>query len=132
MYEWRTLTEVELCAVRVLWRRLGEALGIKYDALTNQGNAGDWADGIEFLEALELWSRAYQAEHMVPAASNHKVARATLGHNMWKLLAVLRPAGEKLAAPIITGGRPSRSRDVSPCSFFLSTSGRHFLDGCSS
>lgn len=101
MYEWRALTEVELCAVGVLWRRLGEALGVKYDALTSQGNAGDWADGIEFLEALETWSRAYQAENMIPATSNHKVARATLDHILWKLPSVLRPVGEKLAAAIL-------------------------------
>lgn len=75
-YEWRRLTELELCAVGTFWKSLGDAMKIDYSSLTSQGEG--WRDGLHWLQELEAWSVAYEAINMVPADSNAALAQQTL------------------------------------------------------
>lgn len=74
MYEWRGLTDLELCAIGVFWKQIGQDLDISYTDLEvpNQSTGLDWH------RALERWSCAYEREHMAPHSCNHTLAVATL------------------------------------------------------
>jgi len=98
-YEWRELTDVERCAMGTLWKRMGEALGVKYDLLP--GSTDGWIDGVEWLEDMDRWSRYYQNKYMVPAVTNQKVAEATLYYIVWALPGFLKPVGKNFAAAIL-------------------------------
>ena len=71
-YEWRSLTDLELCACGVYWKSMGDAMGISYKRLasTEQG----WAHGLAFLEELKEWSLQYEKQYMVPAPTNKRLA----------------------------------------------------------
>lgn len=75
--EWRALGSVEQCAMGTFYKALGDAMGIPYTSL--QSGDGVWRDGLQWIEELEDWSRRYEAEHLVPAESNRRLAEATLG-----------------------------------------------------
>ena len=74
-YEWRQLSVVELSAVGTLWKYLGEALKVPFDDLP--GYEKGWANALEWMHDLEIWSRAYEEKNMLPAESNHKLAEST-------------------------------------------------------
>ncbi|KUJ13834.1 uncharacterized protein LY89DRAFT_590394 [Mollisia scopiformis] len=97
-YEWRELTNLEMCAVGTLWKLLGEALGIKYDVL---GDGAELNDGLMWLEALDDWSSEYQERYMVPAESNKQVADATLYHITWKLSKKMKSVGNRVVAALL-------------------------------
>jgi hypothetical protein len=67
-YEWRTLTDMESCAVGMYWRTLGERLGVRYEGLKGE------MDGLEWLEEVERWSRRYEEEVIRPVESNKLLA----------------------------------------------------------
>lgn len=74
MYEWRCLTDLELCAIGVFWKQIGQDLDISDSDL----RISDQSTGLEWLRALEKWSCAYESEHMAPHPCNHTLAVATL------------------------------------------------------
>lgn len=90
-YEWRALTDFERCAVATLWKSTGSALGVKYDLLP--GSQDGWRDGLQWLNELDTWSCRYQDAHMVPNATNKKVADATLYHILYAAPASLKAVG---------------------------------------
>lgn len=98
-YEWRSLTDIERCAMGVYWKDLGEVMEIPYGAL-NSSKLG-WRDGLHWLEELEEWSLAYEKEHMVPAAVNAKLASSTLDIALFNVPFKLRGVGRKLAATLL-------------------------------
>jgi hypothetical protein len=63
---WRSLTAAERTAGFVFWREVGERMGI-----------GDEDGALSSAEALDAWSRAYEATEMRWARSNALVGRAT-------------------------------------------------------
>ena len=67
-YEWRRLSEVELCALGVWHRALGDAMDIPYTALP--GHEDGWADGLQFARELERWVYQYEAKVAVNTPSN--------------------------------------------------------------
>jgi hypothetical protein len=73
-YEWRSLTDLELCAVGVFWTQIGKDLDISYTDLKLPSPCS----GLEWLNALERWSYAWENAHMAPHSSNHTLAVATL------------------------------------------------------
>lgn len=80
-FEWRPLSHVEMCAMGVYWRDMGEIMGIPYGALEEYMHAGDDGehdDGLAWLDALDAWSREYERKCMVPAETNKKLGRRTL------------------------------------------------------
>ena len=75
-YEWRSLTDVEMCACGTFWKNMGDAMEIPYTKLHSNGEG--WQDGLEWLKELEAWSNEYEEAHMVAAESNRQLANAQL------------------------------------------------------
>lgn len=71
-YEWRKLTDLELCACGTYWKSLGDAMSISYNHLPSSANG--WEHGLRWLIEVETWSLAYEEKHMVPAATNRQLA----------------------------------------------------------
>ncbi|KAJ7622151.1 hypothetical protein FB45DRAFT_753621 [Roridomyces roridus] len=64
-YGWRELSPLEQYATFIFWAEVGRKMNIK--------------DIPESLEDLMAWTEAYEKEFMVPAQTNHDVARCTTG-----------------------------------------------------
>ncbi|KAH8592436.1 hypothetical protein B0O99DRAFT_517537 [Bisporella sp. PMI_857] len=71
-YEWRSMTEMEICAVSTFWKSMGDAMGINYEG--SLPRASHWVDGLEFYEDIKSWAENYEKTYMVPAATNKKTA----------------------------------------------------------
>lgn len=120
-FEWRELTDLELCAVGTLWRNLGEALEVPFGELPSfaplSSSVGDYVDdgaekvkaketekeidGLQWLEELRVWSQAYEEKHMVPADSNKRLADSTLRLILWKLPSSLHGIGKNILATLL-------------------------------
>ncbi|KAK2608705.1 hypothetical protein QQS21_002694 [Conoideocrella luteorostrata] len=70
-FEWRQMTDMEICAQGTFWKSIGDAMDIKY---TGHLKRDTWKDGIEFVEDIMEWAHNYELEHMVPAATNKQTA----------------------------------------------------------
>ena len=88
-YEWRTVTDFERCAMCVYWKDMGEAMKISYDTLPSAGQG--WRDGFHWLEEVEAWSLAYEAQNMVPADTNATLGCGTFDVALFNVPSALRP-----------------------------------------
>lgn len=75
-YEWRELTELELCACGTYWKSMGDAMDISYSNLPS--SIPGWRDGLQWLQEVETWSLAYEEACMVPAVTNRQLADSHL------------------------------------------------------
>jgi hypothetical protein len=75
--EWRSLTNVERCAVGVFHKALGEAMEIPFTALPSFNNG--WRDGEHFGVAV------------MPAESNRVIGKQLMDLAVWNLPGFLRP-----------------------------------------
>lgn len=75
-YEWRKLTELELCACGTFWKSMGDAMKIPY--LDLPSCATGWQDGLHWLDEIREWSLRYEENQMVPADTNKKLANSHL------------------------------------------------------
>lgn len=73
-YEWRSLTDLEVCAIGIFWKQIGNDMDISYIHL----GLPDQSDGLQWHRALDRWSRAYESTHMAPHSCNHILAEATM------------------------------------------------------
>lgn len=71
-YEWRSLTDLELCACGTYWKSMGDAMSISYEFLPSSKDG--WEHGLRWLKEVEAWSLAYEETQMVPAATNRQLA----------------------------------------------------------
>lgn len=71
--EWRQLTAVELCALGVFRKDLGEDMRIPFEALPS-GQTG-WRDGVHFAQELADWTIRYEREVAVPTPTNDQYVR---------------------------------------------------------
>ncbi|OKL60038.1 hypothetical protein UA08_04528 [Talaromyces atroroseus] len=82
-YEWRSVTELERCALGVFWKSIGDALGIDYSAFlptakaAKEGGQASFKDGLEWLEEVTIWAQEYEKRAMIPAQSNRDTADQT-------------------------------------------------------
>lgn len=90
-YEWRTMTEMERCAVGTYWKSLGDALGISYNVLPS-GNTG-FKDGIHWLEEIIAWSRQYEEQHMKPHPQSRDLADKVIEVLVYNLPRGIKPLG---------------------------------------
>ncbi|KAE8355566.1 hypothetical protein BDV28DRAFT_128689 [Aspergillus coremiiformis] len=74
-FEWRKLTDLEKCAIGTFWKSLGDGLGISYEALPSS-KAG-FRDGLQWLEEITAWSKAYEIQYMVPDIKNKEASDQT-------------------------------------------------------
>ncbi|OJZ80980.1 hypothetical protein ASPFODRAFT_146702 [Aspergillus luchuensis CBS 106.47] len=56
--EWRGLTDVEICALGIFHKNLGEDMGIPFDVLPSK--AEGWEDGVQFALELTRWTVQYE------------------------------------------------------------------------
>jgi len=75
-YEWRSLTDMELCACGTFWKSMGDAMMIPYTDLPSSKTG--WQDGLHWLEEIREWSLTYENSHMVPAITNKQLAESHL------------------------------------------------------
>ena len=73
-YEWRCLTDLEVCAIGVFWKQIAKDMDISYTDLDVRSSS----NGLEWHRALEQWSVAYEKAHMAPHPCNHTLAVATM------------------------------------------------------
>lgn len=91
-FEWRALTDMEICAIGTVWKDMGDAMEIPYTAL--KSGATGIRDGLQWLQDLEEWSVKYEEEHMVPAESNKQLAVGTIDLLLWNVPRRWRGVGE--------------------------------------
>ena len=75
-YEWRSMTDVEMCASGTYWKSMGDAMEISYNNLPSSANG--WQDGLQWLREITEWSDAYEKAQMVPADTNKQLADSQL------------------------------------------------------
>ena len=75
-YEWRCLTEMELCACGTYWKAMGDAMMIPYNQLPSY-KAG-WKDRLIWLDDIKKWSLEYEEKYMLRATSNNRLAESHL------------------------------------------------------
>lgn len=92
-YEWRTMTEMERCAVGTYWKSLGDALGICYDVLPSGGTPARFRDGIHWLEEISVWSLEYEAQHMKPNPQTRDLADKVIDVLLYNLPRFIKPVG---------------------------------------
>lgn len=90
LYEWRPLNDMEYCAYAVFWRSIGDAMGIRYDGYLARGEAGDWADGLDFAHDIARWAKQYEVEAFVPSTISNKPAVALIPMITYWLPGVIR------------------------------------------
>ncbi|PVH81288.1 hypothetical protein DL98DRAFT_490331 [Cadophora sp. DSE1049] len=71
--EWRTLTDVERCAIGVFHRNLGEDMEIPYAPLPSSRIG--WENGLHFATELREWTIRYEAAVAKPVATNDQYVR---------------------------------------------------------
>ncbi|KAI5288822.1 hypothetical protein KEM54_004821 [Ascosphaera aggregata] len=79
-YEWRKLTDIELCAMGTFWKSVGDAMEISYAKLPSfRDEPGHgFRNGYDWLIELKHWSLQYEKEKMVPDNNNKTVADLTV------------------------------------------------------
>ena len=94
-WEWRSLSDVEKCAMGVFWRRLGDTMGIKYKGLPGYERGNGWKDGLEWLEEVMAWGQRYEEKYMVPSKVNWTVAEQTTKILLWPVPSWGKALGKK-------------------------------------
>lgn len=98
-YEWRSLTQLELCACGTYWKSMGDAMLISYGELPSHKQG--WTDGLHWLQEMEKWSLGYEDLNMVPAATNHQLANAHLDVLFLNLSPKLASIGKNIVAVLL-------------------------------
>ncbi|SPN97221.1 uncharacterized protein DNG_00735 [Cephalotrichum gorgonifer] len=88
-YEWRRLSDVEVCALGVWHRALGDAMKIPYTALPSHEEG--WADGLQFARELERWVGEYEARVAVNTPSNSAFVSRYIESKIGKVRPALKP-----------------------------------------
>ncbi|EXJ82053.1 hypothetical protein A1O1_08122 [Capronia coronata CBS 617.96] len=84
-YEWRRLTDMEICAMGVFHKAMGDGMDISFEVLPSYSTG--WKDGLHFYRELDAWAKEYERVHMVPDRKNYDTAVETR-----KLLLSTHPA----------------------------------------
>ncbi|KGO42352.1 hypothetical protein PEX1_000950 [Penicillium expansum] len=71
--EWRKLSDVEICALGIFHKNLGEDMGIPFDPLPSKGDG--WKNGLHFAMELRDWTIQYEEEVAKPTATNDQYVR---------------------------------------------------------
>ncbi|KAL2817687.1 streptococcal 67 kDa myosin-cross-reactive antigen like family-domain-containing protein [Aspergillus cavernicola] len=99
MFEWRSLSELEQCAIGTYWKSLGDALEISFAVLPS-GPHG-FRDGLHFLEELQQWSLKYEEDYMKPSPQNKEVADKTMDVLVYAMPRFMKPIGVNFASCVM-------------------------------
>lgn len=105
-YEWRSLSDMEMCACGTYWKSMGDSMMISYTRLPSSANG--WQDGLHWQEELKYWSDAYEEAHMVPADANRQLADSQIDTLLSKWPAKYRDPCKMMVA-VLLGDRLRRS-----------------------
>ncbi|KAK5956245.1 hypothetical protein OHC33_002820 [Knufia fluminis] len=105
-YEWRQMTDLEVCAVATFHKSMGDAMDIKYDILP--GSKTGWKDGLQFYTELDGWAKDYEKRNMLPHKDNYNTAIKTKE----LLLSTVPSFTHGLVAQIITAAMDDRLREA--------------------
>ncbi|KAF3342591.1 hypothetical protein VD0002_g5584 [Verticillium dahliae] len=106
LYEWRALTDAEVCAIGTFWKAIGDAMDIRYDGYLDR--AGAWRDGIDFAEDITAWAKTYELQAMKPSRSNIKPSRELARLMIWHVPGFMKP----FAVHVLTVLMGDRVRDA--------------------
>lgn len=112
-YEWRQLTDMEICAQGTFWKSIGDAMNIKY---TRHLKRDTWKDGIEFYEDLADWAMQYELEHMVSATTNKQTATELFALLLFYVPRSLVPFSHQIIG-VLMGERLRRAMVLVPLRF---------------
>ncbi|KAF2804935.1 uncharacterized protein BDZ99DRAFT_467159 [Mytilinidion resinicola] len=98
-YEWRPLTDMELCAFGTQWKNIGDAMGIDLSALKHGPN--NFQDGLEFAHDLAEWVEDYEQKNLIPDPYNHKLANETTAILIYNLPGFLKGPAKKLVTTMM-------------------------------
>lgn len=98
-YEWRGMSDVELCAFGTYWKNMGDAMQISYTKLPS--SVKGWQDGLHWLEEVKAWSNKYEEAKMIPADTNRELADAQLNNLLPKWPAKYRDPCVKLVVVLL-------------------------------
>jgi len=71
MYEWRRLTDVEVCASGTFWKSMGDRMGVDFSILP--GAVNGWRDGLEWYADVTAWAEQHEEAQMKPARINNRM-----------------------------------------------------------
>jgi hypothetical protein len=74
-FEWRQLSDLEICAMGVFHKAMGDGMNISFEPLPSYHTG--WKDGLHFYRELDTWAKAYEVKHMVPHQKNYDTAVQT-------------------------------------------------------
>ncbi|KAG4428732.1 hypothetical protein IFR05_015782 [Cadophora sp. M221] len=89
-YEWRSMNDMEVCAVAAFWKSIGDAMEIQYHGYLPRS---EWNDGLEFYVDIKTWAEDYETKYMVPAKSNKITADELIPLLLFYVPKRLRAAG---------------------------------------
>lgn len=96
-YEWRSMNEMEVCALGTFWKSIGDAMGIDYKGLRQT----KWKDGLEFYEDIKIWAENYENKYMVPAETNKKTADELVPVLLFYVPRIFRPAAANIVGVLM-------------------------------
>lgn len=95
-HEWRRLSDVEVCALGVWHKALGEAMDIPFTDLPSS-QAG-WENGLHFAKDLIEWAHQYEAQVAVNTPSNSAFVNNYFESKAGKMPPVVKPLLKRLLA----------------------------------
>jgi hypothetical protein len=99
-HEWRSLTDLELCALGTFWKSMGVAMSIDFSALTT--THPHWnTSGLTFLQALDTWAESYESATMLPSPANKTTADETTTLLLYDVPTALRPHGRLVVSALM-------------------------------
>ena len=95
-WEWRELTDVERCAIGVVWKGIADALEISYQGIRGYEKGNGWNNGLEWLNDLEEWMERYEERVMVLMDTNVVLADQTISMFLWSAPMSLKATGREV------------------------------------
>lgn len=105
-YEWRQMTDLEVCAAATFHKSMGEAMQISYDVLPSSKTG--WKDGLQFYAELDAWAKEYEKQSMVPHKDNYATAIKT----KWLLLSTMPRFAHGLVGQLVAAAMDDRLREA--------------------
>ncbi|PVH74715.1 hypothetical protein DL98DRAFT_519052 [Cadophora sp. DSE1049] len=100
-YEWRSMNDLEVCAVATFWKSIGDSMGIQY---TGYLARSEWTDGLEFYKDIRTWANDYEIDFMVPAKTNKITADELIPLLLFYIPQRFRAAGSHMVG-VMMGDR---------------------------
>ncbi|EAW22782.1 uncharacterized protein NFIA_014740 [Aspergillus fischeri NRRL 181] len=95
-FEWRTLSDMEKCAMGTFWKSIGDGLDIGYENLPSSKTG--FRDGLHWLEEIMAWSDEYEVRSMLPDMKNRETADQTTAVLLYMIPSPLQHIGLKFVS----------------------------------